>query len=96
MLHLLRPANEASILSNFFSIYYISDQQLFSKFVLNPSEKKFLTWSFIPPSAVYMRRGTRSALVGVMASRLFDANPLPEPVLTYNQLYPWEQTSVKL
>ena len=25
--------------------------------VLNPSEKKILTWSFIPPSAVYMRRG---------------------------------------
>ena len=52
--------------------------------VQNPSEKKFLTWSFIPPSAVYMRRGTGSALIRVMASRLFGANPLPEPVLTYN------------
>ena len=52
--------------------------------VLNPSEKKFLTWSFIPPSAVYMRRETGSALIRVMASRLFGANPLPEPVLTYN------------
>ena len=55
--------------------------------VLNPSEK-FLTWSFIPLSAVYMRRGTGSALIRVMASRLFGANPLPEPVLTYNQLDP--------
>ena len=24
------------------------------------------------------------------------ANPVPEQVLTYNQLAPWEQTSVKL
>ena len=64
--------------------------------VLNHSEKNVLTWLFYPPSAVYMRRGTGSALIWVMASRLFGANPLPEPVLTYNQLYPWEQTSVKL
>ena len=64
--------------------------------VLNPSEKKILTWSFIPLSAVYMRRGTGSALIRVVASRLFGANPLPEPVLTYNQLDPWEQTSMKL
>ena len=27
-----------------------------------------------------------------MVSRLFGAKPLPEPVLTYNQLDPWEQT----
>ena len=64
--------------------------------VLNPSENFFLTWLFYPPSAVYMRQGTGSALIRVMASRLFGANPLPEPVLTYNQLDPWEQTSVKL
>ena len=63
--------------------------------VLNSSEK-ILTWSFIHPSALYMRRGTGSALIREMASRLFGANPLPEPVLTYNQLDPWEQTSVKL
>ena len=65
------------------------------KDVLNPSEK-ILTWLFHPPSAVYMRRGTGSALIRVMASRLFGADPLPEAVLTYNQLDPWEQTSVKL
>ena len=38
----------------------------------------------VPTSAVYMRRGTGSALIRVMALRLFGANPLPEPVLTYN------------
>ena len=63
--------------------------------VLNPSEK-ILTWLFHPHNAVYMRRETGSALIWVMASRLFDANPLPEPVLTCNQLDHWEQTSVKL
>ena len=30
-----------------------------------------------------------------MAWRLFDAKPLTKPVLTYCQLDPWEQTSVK-
>ena len=63
--------------------------------VLNPSEKNPNLVILSPPSAVYMRRGTVSALIRVMASRLFGANPLPEPVLTYNQLDPWEQTSVK-
>ena len=49
-----------------------------------------------PPSAVYMLWWIESALIRVMVSRLFGAKPLPEPVLTYNQLDPWEQTSVKL
>ena len=44
-----------------------------------------------PPSAVYMRRWIWSALIRVIVSRLFGAKPLPEPVLTYNQLDPWEQ-----
>ena len=43
-----------------------------------------------PPSAVYLRRWIWSALIRVMVSRLFGAKPLPEPVLTYNQLDPWE------
>ena len=30
-----------------------------------------------------------------MAWRLFDAKPLPEPMVTYFQWDPWEQTSVK-
>ena len=36
-----------------------------------------------------------SALVQVMACRLFGAKPLPEPMLAYYQLYPQEQISVK-
>ena len=48
-----------------------------------------------PPSATYMHQWTGSALVQVMACRLFSAQPLPEPILTYYQLDPQEQISVK-
>ena len=47
------------------------------------------------PSAAYMRQLSGSALVRVMACRLFDAKPLLEPVLVYCQLDSWEQISVK-
>ena len=43
-----------------------------------------------------MCQWTGSALVQVMACRLFGAKPLPEPMLSYCQLYSWEQISVKL
>ena len=49
----------------------------------------------LPPSAAHMRRWTRSAMVQVMACPLFGVKPLPEPMLTYCQLDPKEQTSVK-
>ena len=49
-----------------------------------------------PPSAAYTRQWTGSALVPVMACRLFGAHPLPEPMLAYCQLDPWEQILVKL
>ena len=39
-----------------------------------------------PPSAAYMRQWIGSALVRVMACRLFGAKPLTEPMLTYRQL----------
>ena len=39
-----------------------------------------------PPSDEYMRRWTGSALVQVMACRLFGAKPLPESMLPYCQL----------
>ena len=42
-----------------------------------------------------MRRYTGSVLVQVMACRLSDAKPLPEPMLPYCQLGSWEQISVK-
>ena len=48
-----------------------------------------------PPSAAYMRQWTGPSLVQVMACRLFDAEPLPEQMLIYCQLDPWEQVSVK-
>ena len=48
-----------------------------------------------PPSAAYIRQWTGSALVQVMACRLFGAKPLPEPMLVYCQLDSWEQISVK-
>ena len=39
------------------------------------------------PSAAYMRRWIGTALVQVMACRLFGAKPLPEPVLIYCQKF---------
>ena len=48
-----------------------------------------------PPSAIYMRQWTGPSLVQVMACRLFGAKPLPEPMLVYCPLDPWEQVSVK-
>ena len=42
-----------------------------------------------------MRQWTRSALIQVMARRLFGAKPLPEPMLNYCQLDSWEQISVE-
>ena len=41
-----------------------------------------------PPNAAYMRQWTGSALVQIMACRLFGAKPLPEPMLTDYQLEP--------
>ena len=49
-----------------------------------------------PPSTVYMRQWTRSAMVQVMTCRLFGATPLPGPILTYCQLDPQEETSMKI
>ena len=46
-------------------------------------------------SATHMCQWTGPALAQVMACHLFGAKPLPEPTLTYCQLDPWEQTSVK-
>ena len=42
-----------------------------------------------------MRQRTRSALVQVMACRLFGTKPLPEPMLDYCELDSCEQISVK-
>ena len=47
------------------------------------------------PSDAYMLPQPRTALVEIMACRLFGAKPLSEPMLEYCQFDPWEQTSVK-
>ena len=44
---------------------------------------------------IYMRRWTGSALIKVMACRLFGAKALPEPMLVYCQLDTCEQISAK-
>ena len=49
----------------------------------------------LPPTP-YMRLWTKSALVQVMACRLFCVKPLAEIILTCYQLNPREQTSVKI
>ena len=49
-----------------------------------------------PLSASYSRQWTWSALVQVMACRLFGAKPLPEPMLAYCQLDSWELKSWNL
>ena len=49
-----------------------------------------------PPSAAHMRQWTGSALVQVMALRLFGTKPFPEPMLAYCRLDSWKQISVKI
>ena len=66
-------------------IHYVFGCLLYSMLLINTSS----------PSAAYMRQWTGSALVQVMACRLFGVKPLPEPMLPYCQLGPLEQTSVK-
>ena len=47
------------------------------------------------PDDTYMRQWTGSSLVQVMACCLGGTKPLPEPMMTYCQFDPWEQTLVK-
>ena len=51
--------------------------------------------SLSPPSATYMHQWIGSALVQIMACRLFGAKSLSKPMLAYCQLDLWEQISVK-
>ena len=48
------------------------------------------------PSAAYKRQWTGSPLAESVACRPLGAKPLPEPMLTYCQLDPWEQNSVDI
>ena len=67
---------------------------IFTDCILSCTEHHYR--SFLTPlSAAYTRQWTGSTLVQVMASRLFGAKPLPEPMVAFCQLDPWEQISVK-
>ena len=55
----------------------------------------FLLYDSLRPSDAYMRHWTRSSLVSIMVCRLVSAKPLSKPTLTYSQLDPEEQTSIK-
>ena len=46
------------------------------------------------PPVPYIRQGTGSVLLQVITCRLIGAKPLPEPMLTYCQLDPSEQTAM--
>ena len=56
---------------------------------------EFVRYGSFPPSAAYIYIYMRSCLVQIMACRLFGAKPLPEPMLTFCQLDPYEQASMK-
>ena len=49
-----------------------------------------------PPSSVYKRQWIESALVQIMACRIFGTKPLSKAMLTYCQLDSNEQTSMKV
>ena len=49
-----------------------------------------------PPSAAYIRQWIGSALVQIMACRLFGTKPLSKPMLGYCQLDSYEQISIKI
>ena len=49
----------------------------------------------VPPSAAYLRQWAGSALVQIMACRLYGTKPLSEPMTQYCSLDPSEQYSVK-
>ena len=58
----------------------------------------FLSWIPVnssPPGAAYMRQQIESALVQIMACHLLGAKPLSKPMLSYCQLDPYKQISVK-
>ena len=63
--------------------------------ILKQGNRFHYTLHSFPPSSAYMRQWSGPKLVQVMACRMFDAKPLPEPMLPYCRLDPWEQTSVE-
>ena len=58
-------------------------------------ETKVIFLNSSPPSAIYLCCWTGSALMQIMACRLFSAKSLPEPMPTCCQLNLYEQSTVK-
>ena len=55
-----------------------------------------LNLNSLRPDDAYMRHGTWLAMIHVMACCLFGAKSLPESMMTYGQLDPWEQSLVNI
>ena len=66
----------SSARNGFNVLHHLNVKECWTRFIFT-----FLNSS--PPSAAYMRQWIGSALVEVMACRLFGAKPLPQPMLTY-------------
>ena len=62
--------------------------QCMAYFTIYAKGSQHSVYGLISPSATYMHQWTGSALVQVMACRLFGAKPFPEPMLTHGQLHP--------
>ena len=73
------------------SITKVSIKSTSIKFHSNLPGANELSINSSPPSAAYTRQWIGSALVQIMACRLFGAKPLSEPMLGNCQLDPWEQ-----
>ena len=93
---------DANVLSKFCSCKVSTIDVLFVTLIFFLTWQ--ITWKYIfyqsglnspSPSAGYMRHRTGSALLQVMACRLFGAKPLPEPMQTYCHLDAQEQISIK-
>ena len=84
--------------TQFNDYFFLIQTFLFKKMHLNMFAK---CWPFCsginssPHSAANMHQWIGSALVQIMACHLFSAKPLSKPMLSYYQLDPQEQTSVK-
>ena len=55
----------------------------------------FLAVNSSPPSAANMHQRIWSALIQIMACHLFSTKPLSKPILSYCQMDPWQQSSLK-
>ena len=88
------------LLSNLSRLLYLYQDASFTKWfffqfiVCNMSTLVVERVYSSPPSAAHMRHWIGSALVQIMACRLFDPKPWSKPMLTYCQFNPYEQTLV--